>query len=511
LERHNNRREFLKDTTLASVGFWVAGGLALADSKAANEQINFACIGVGGKGDSDTSHVGELGNVVALCDIDDDTLNRKAQQFPKAKKYNDFRKMFDEMGKQIDAVTVSTPDHTHTVASVMAMKLGKHVYCQKPLTHSVYEARLMRETAERQKVATQMGNQGTASDGLRRAVEDIQAGVIGPVHEVHVWTNRPIWPQGAEAILKVSAARAAALAALHGATASSAHAVAAPSHVHWDLFLGPAPARPYDPIYHPFSWRGWWDFGTGALGDMACHTANMAFMALKLGYPTSVQAQSDAINPETYPMWARIAFDFPARGDMPPVKFYWYEGNQSGRRVLPPIEVASGQGRGGPGRQGGGGRQGRGRGQNASGGDTHLARWLQNNTRLLPQGRTLSDSGSLLVGEKGILFSPNDYGESYALLPEKDFAGHQAPPKILPRNGKGDLGQKAEWVAAIRGGPPALSNFNYAAMLTETILLGNVAMRVGKKLEWDGPSMRVTNAPEAEKYIKPEFRQGWTL
>ncbi|HLJ94228.1 MAG TPA: Gfo/Idh/MocA family oxidoreductase [Gemmataceae bacterium] len=508
MEQQNNRREFLKDTTLAGVGFWVAGGLALTESRAANEKVNFACIGVGGKGDSDTSHVGQLGNVVALCDIDDNTLNRKAEQFPKAKKYNDFRKMLDEIGKEIDAVTVSTPDHTHAPASVMAMKMGKHVYCQKPLTHSVYEARLMRETAQRQKVATQMGNQGTASNGLRRAVEIIQAGAIGPVHEVHVWTNRPIWPQGPEAILKVGAARSAALAALHGTAPSNLHTAAPPSHVHWDLFLGPAPARPYDPIYHPFNWRGWWDFGTGALGDMACHTANMAFMALKLGYPTSIEAQSDEINQETYPMWARIAFDFPSRGEMPPVRLYWYEGNNRGRRVLPPIEAPSAGGR----RGGGQGRQGRGgRGQGQVGGDSHLARWLQQNGRLLPLGQSLSDSGSLLVGEKGILFSPNDYGQSYTLLPEKEFAGYKGPPETLPRNGKDDPGQKAEWVAAIKGGPPALSNFNYAALLTETILLGNVAMRVGKKLEWDGPSMRVKNAPEAEKYIKPEFRQGWTL
>jgi predicted dehydrogenase len=506
LRQLSNRRDFLKDTTLAGVGFWVAGGVALTESRAANEQLNFACIGVGGKGSSDTDHVGGLGNIVALCDIDDARLDEKAKKFPKAKKYNDFRKMLDEMGKEIDAVTVSTPDHTHAPASIMAMKMGKHVYCQKPLTHSVYEARLMRETAQRQKVATQMGNQGTASDGLRKAVEDIRAGVIGPVHEVHVWTNRPIWPQGTDAILRVSTAKNAALAALHGSTPSSSHGPAAPKNVHWDLFLGPASVRPYDPIYHPFNWRGWWDFGTGALGDMACHTANMAFMALKLGYPTSVEAQSDEINPETYPMWARIAFDFPARGDMPPVRLYWYEGNQSGRRVLPPIEIASGRGRGG---QRGGGRQGRGQG--SAGADTHLVRWLQKNGRLLPEGRTLSDSGSLLVGDKGILFSPNDYGESYSLLPEKDFAGHQDPPKTLPRNGKGDSGQKAEWVAAIRGGSPAMSNFDYAAMLTETILLGNVAMRVGKKLEWDGPNMRVTNVPEAERFIKPEFRPGWNL
>jgi predicted dehydrogenase len=476
LKQQSDRREFLKDTTLAGVGFWVAGGVALAESKSANEKLNFACIGVGGKGDSDSSHVARLGNVVAICDIDDNTLNKKAnskerrsgeQLFLKAKKYHDFRKMFDEMGKEIDAVTVSTPDHTHAIASVTAMKLGKHVYCQKPLTHSVYEARLMRETAERHKVATQMGNQGTASNGLRRGVELIRSGVIGPVHEVHVWTNRPIWPQGTDAILKVSSTRTAALAALHGKTPISVHGPAVPSHVHWDLFLGPAPVRPYDPIYHPFSWRGWWDFGTGALGDMACHTANLPFMALKLGYPTSVQAESGDINPETYPTWAKITFQFPARGELPPVKLVWYEGHNEGGRILPPEKYTKGQ--------------------------------------------RVSNSGSLMVGEKGILFSPNDYGERYVLLPQKDFEGYKGPPETLPRNGKGDVGQKEEWVAAIRGGRPAMSNFNYAALLTEAILLGDVAMRVGKKLEWDGPNMRVTNTSEAEQYIKPHFREGWTL
>ena len=301
MNAHKNRRQFLTDTALAGVGFWVAGGLATADSKSANEKLNIACIGVGGKGSSDVDHCGQLANIVALCDVDDHTLEAKARRFPKAKKYHDYRKMLDEMDKQIDAVTVSTPDHTHAPASVMAMRQGKHVYCQKPLTHTVHEARLMRETAEKHKVATQMGNQGTATDGLRRAVEIIRAGVIGPVREVHVWTNRPIWPQGADAILRVGSARAAALAALHGSNPGSWHGATVPEHVHWDLWLGTAPDRPYDPIYHPFSWRGWWDFGTGALGDMACHTANMAFMALKLGSPTTIVAESGEINPETYP------------------------------------------------------------------------------------------------------------------------------------------------------------------------------------------------------------------
>ncbi|HLN28664.1 MAG TPA: Gfo/Idh/MocA family oxidoreductase [Gemmataceae bacterium] len=451
MKRQTNRRQFVKQSAIAGLGFWAAGGLTLADSKSPNETVNIACIGVGGKGDSDTDQAANFGNIVALCDIDDSTLNDKAGKFPKAKKYNDFRKMLEEMDKSIDAVTVSTPDHTHAVASIMAMKMGKHVYCQKPLTHSVYEARMMREVAAKQKVATQMGNQGTAENGLRRAVEIIQAGAIGPVRQVHVWTNRPtgFWSQAPQV------------------TSRPKETPGIPNHIHWYLFLGPAPDRPYHPAYHPFAWRGWWDFGTGALGDMACHTANMAFRALKLGYPTSIVAESGEINPETYPAWAKIHFDFPAREELPPVKFTWYEGKKDGQRVLPSAD--------------------------------------------LTKGLQMSDSGSLLVGDKGILFSPNDYGDAYKLLPEKDFEGYEGPKPTLPRNGRGDDGMKAEWVAAIKGGPPAMSNFDYAAMLTETILLGNVAMRVGKKIEWDGPHMKVTNCPEAEQYIKPEFRKGWHL
>jgi predicted dehydrogenase len=454
MSRRTNRRDFLKQSAaLAGVGFWAAGGLTLAaDKKSPNGSLNIASIGVGGKGDSDCSQAANHGNLVAICDIDDMPLNKKAEQFPKAKKYNDFREMLEKMDKDIDAVTVSTPDHTHAPAAIMAMKMGKHVYVQKPLTHSVYEARLMRETAAKQKVCTQMGNQGTAEDGLREAVEVIRAGAIGPVREVHVWTNRPIWPQAPQV------------------TSRPKDTPPVPANVHWELFLGPAPERPYNPAYHPFKWRGWWDFGTGALGDMACHTANMAFMALKLGYPVSVSAENGEINPETYPGWARIVFMFPARGDMPEVKFTWYEGKTpDGKRVLPPEELTKGQ--------------------------------------------KVSDSGSLLVGDKGILFSPNDYGAQYHLLPAKDFQDYKKPARTLPRNGKGDDGMKAEWVEAIKADKPemAMSNFNYAALLTETILLGNVAMRVGKKLEWDGEQMKAKNCPEAAQYIKPEFRKGWSL
>jgi predicted dehydrogenase len=450
--QRNSRRDFLKQSSAAGVGFWLAGGVGRADVKKTSkiETVNIACIGVGGKGDSDSDDAGQVGNIVAICDIDDKFLERKAARFPRAKRYNDYRKMLQEMDKQIDAVTVSTPDHTHAPAALMAMRMKKHVYCQKPLTHTVQEARLMRETAAKYGVATQMGNQGTAEDGLREAVEVIQSGAIGPVKEVHVWTNRPIWPQAP------------------GVTKRPEGDDPIPSSIHWDEWIGTAPMRPYkEKVYHPFAWRGWWDFGTGALGDMACHTANMAFMALKLGYPTSIVAENDPLNPETYPGWARITFQFPARGEMPPVKFVWYEGKNKGKKLLPTAELL--------------------------------------------QGQIASDSGSLLVGEKGTLYSPNDYGADYVLLPKKEFVGYKAPAPKLPRNGKGDLGMKIEWIEAIKGGPPAMSNFNYAGMLTETILLGNVAMRAGKLLEWDGPNMKFTNAPEANAFLGVEPRTGWKL
>ncbi|HXA80884.1 MAG TPA: Gfo/Idh/MocA family oxidoreductase, partial [Opitutaceae bacterium] len=282
MKHDKNRRQFLKQASLAGLGFWVAGGLRAADSKSPNEKLNVAVIGAGGQGAGDTNAVAGCGeNIVALCDVDEERAKGQFEKYPKAQRYKDFRVMLDKQ-KDIDAVIVATPDHTHAIASITAMRLGKHVYCEKPLTHDVYEARMMRKVASEMRVATQMGNQGTSEPGMRRAVELLRAGVVGPVHEVHVWTNRPIWPQGQWA---------------------PNEAKPVPKTLDWDLWLGTAQERPYNPSYCPFSWRGWWDFGTGALGDMACHTANMAFMALKLGYPTSVQAESAGINPYSFPKW----------------------------------------------------------------------------------------------------------------------------------------------------------------------------------------------------------------
>lgn len=450
-----NRRDFIKYTAATGMGFWVAGRKTWAqeaESRGPNERVNIACVGVNGKGDSDSEQAGQVGNIVAICDIDDNNLTRKAKQFPKAKKFNDFRKMFDEMAKEIDAVTVSTCDHCHAVVAMMAIKNGKHVYCQKPLTHYVGEARALRQAANEHKVATQMGNQGTAENGLREAVEVVQAGGIGNVSEVHVWTNRPIWPQAPQIVDRPMDAEPV------------------PSHVHWEEWLGPAPFRPYNHVYQPFNWRGWWDYGTGALGDMGCHTANLPFMALKLAevYPTAIYAESDIVNPETYPGWATVQFEFPARGSMQPLKFNWYEGHKGKWHNWPPLELI--------------------------------------------QGQKVSDSGAIIVGDKGILYSPNDYGANYVLLPEKKFRNYEKPSPSLPRNGQGDLGMKKEWVAAIKGGPPAMSNFNYSGKLSEFILLGNVAVRCGyRRLEYNGEEMKFTNYPEANEFLLRHYRKGYEL
>jgi predicted dehydrogenase len=331
--------------------------------------------------------------------------------------------------------------------------MGKHVFCQKPLTHSVFEARALRDAARERKVATQMGNQGTSFPAYRTAVEVLQAGAIGPIKEVHVWTNRcgGFWKQAPDLV----------------ARPKDRHDV--PKFLDWDLFLGPAPERPYHPIYHPNSWRGWRDFGTGALGDMACHTANLAYRALKLGYPSAVSAESSEVNSETYQQWATITYEFPARGELPPVKLTWWEGRRDGKQNLPPQELF--------------------------------------------KGENISTGGSLLIGTKGTLYSPSDYGERNVLLPRKDFEGFKPPEPTLPRHktANEDLAHMEEWVAAIKGGPPALSNFDYAAVLTETVLLGNVAIRAGKKLDYDGARMKVTNSPQADQLLRREYRSGWSL
>jgi predicted dehydrogenase len=454
-----NRRQFLNRSTAA------AGAAALTfpfigQVLGANDRIHVACIGVGGKGDSDCNDAARCGGtIVALCDVDQNTLNRKAEQYPKAKTYRDFRKLLDEMGNDIDAVTISTPDHTHGVPAIRAMKMGKHCFCQKPLTQNVQEARVMRQLAREKKLATQMGNQGSAAAGLRRCVEVIQAGVIGHPLELHVWSNRPVWPQGYD---------------------RPAGSDPVPAHLDWDLWLGPAADRPYkNNIYHAFNWRGWYDFGTGALGDMACHTVNMPFRALKLGYPNVVECElASRVYPETFPKTTRVRFDFPAREGLPPLKFWWYDGNPGDE--LTPLRP-----------------------------DANKVK------EILATRGDLPGSGALVIGEKGKLFSPDDYGASFALCMgnEEEFVSgnnHEAArdiPQTIPRS----PGHMEEWIRMIRDGTPAYSNFDIAAYLTETILLGCIALRVGEgyRMEWDGPNMRSTNLPQAAQFVSRQNRKGW--
>ena len=419
----------------------------------ANERLAVAGIGVGGKGGSDINGAGKIGDVVALCDVDFNRGGGAAKNFPKAKKFSDFRKMLDEMGKSIDACTVSTPDHTHAPATIRAIQQGIHVYCQKPLTHTVWEARQIRLEAKKNKVCTQMGNQGTASTGMREGVEALWAGAIGTIKECHVWTNRPVWPQAP------------------GVTAQLP-GQAVPNHVDWDSFIGPAKMRPYNAGYHPFKWRGWWDYGTGALGDMACHTANLAYMGCRLTQPTWVEPITvGPVNAETYPAWAEIKMKFPAIKGRGAVDFFWYEGKQNGKKKLPPAELFHG-----------------------------------NN----PPG-----SGSLMVGTKGILYSANDYGSSWKLLPAaggKVVPEFEKPAPVLARNNKGDVGMKLEWAEAIKVNNPklALSNFEHAGNFTEAILMGNIAMRVGEGFDWNAKQLQSSNK-KATAFATKEYRAGWEI
>ncbi len=429
MNTHKNRRDFLKTTALAGTGFWIAGEVSAQPNQSANDRINFASIGVGGKGSSDTADAARCGNLVAICDVDDNTVGRAGEKlYPRARKYNDFRRMFDEMGKNIDAVTVSTPDHTHAAASVMAMNLGKHCFTQKPLTRTLYEARRLAEIAREKKVATQMGNQGTASGSLRRDAALIRAGLVGTVKEVHVWTDRAIWPQGIGRPAQADI----------------------PKNVHWDLWLGPAPERPYGRGYHPFAWRGFWDFGTGALGDMACHNMNMPFMALGLRDPVAVEAETSGHNKESFPLWSIIRYTFAATKNRPGLTMIWYDGKR-----LPPPDLVN--------------------------------------------GAKLSSNGVIVVGDKGTLCT----GGGPRLI------GKIEEPKVEYPNSPGHF---EEFVRAIRGGPPAMSNFpDYAGPLTETALLGNLAVWAGKKVEWDAKNLRATNAPEVEQLIRAPYRKGYTL
>ena len=434
-----SRRAFLGGSA-ASLAFLVVPRHVLGGEgqKPPSDKINVAGIGCGGKGTSDVDGMASE-NLVALCDIDERHAGGTFKKFPNAKKFKDYRVMLQEMDKQIDAVTVSTADHSHAPASMMAIQMGKHCFTQKPLTHSMHEARKLGEAAREHKVATVMGIQGHCGEHQRLLCEWVWGGVLGPVREVHIWTDRPgrWWRQGLE---------------------RPKDTPPCPPHIDWDLWLGPAPVRPYHPVYHPVAWRGWWDFGTGALGDIACHAFDGVFWALKIGQAKTfeVQAVHSGHNGETYPLWSIITYQIPARADMPALKLVWYDGGKLAER---PKE--------------------------------------------LEPERKLSDNGQILVGDKATMLDGR-------IIPDSKMKEMQPglPPKTLPRS----PGIYEEYKRAIRGGEPCGADFpDFAGPLTELVLAGNVAIRAGKKLAFDWPALKCTNEPEANNYLRREYRKGWTL
>jgi predicted dehydrogenase len=412
-----------------------------------NSKLNIAGIGVGGQGAAD---LGELSseNIVALCDVDSERGKNTFQKFPNAKRYKDFREMLDKE-KNIEAVVVATPDHMHAIATMTAIKAGKHVYCEKPLTRTVFEARAVAKAAREAKVATQMGNQGMAFEGNRLINEWIADGAIGAVREVHVWSDRPThrgkmplwWAQGIE---------------------RPTDAPPVPETLDWDLWLGPAPLRPYHPAYVPFRWRGWWDFGSGGLGDMGIHNLAPVFSALKLGAPESVHATSTPVFKETVPVASIVHYQFPARGDLPAVKLHWYDGGLLPER---PAELDD---------------------------DADLD----------------AEDGIIFVGDKGKMLVRGWGGEHPRLIPESRNKEYKRPQATLPRS----IGHHKEWIAACKGGPAPRSNFDFAGRLTEAVLLGSVCVRNGgSKLLWDAANLKVTNNSEANQLLHYEYRRGWKL
>ncbi len=436
-----SRRKFIGATSTAIAGFTIIPRHAVAGlgHVAPSDKLNIAGIGIGGKGRVNLNNMPGQ-NIVALCDVDWEYAKRVADTYPKAKLYDDYRKMFDKFHKNIDAVVIATPDHTHALQAMTAMQLGKHVYCQKPLTHSVWEARQLTEAAKKYKVATQMGNEGHSNDEVREVTELIHNGIIGDVYEVHATTNRPIWPQG-----------------LHRPEDGQK----IPKKLDWDLFLGPAPFRPYNEAYHPWSWRAWWDFGTGALGDMGCHVLDVPFYALQLKYPVKVQSSSTLVNTESAPQASVIKFTFPARPNLPycaapELKLFWHDGG------LTPERTAD-----------------------------------------LPKGINL-EQVNLYIGTKGKIISGN-YGADYKVI----TGSFNKPPKTLERVSDDKLGggrHEMDWVRACKedasSRKEACSNFEYAGPLTEMVLMGNLSLRLQglqRELEWDGASQKFTNIGNDEK------------
>jgi predicted dehydrogenase len=453
-----SRRTFLRDTALAAAALHVVPGYVVGarGQTAPSDKLNIAAIGVGGMGRSNLRRCAETENIVALCDIDKNFAAKTFKEFPKATIYTDYREMLEKQ-KDIDAIIIATPDHSHAPIAMDVMRAGKHVYVQKPLTHSIYEARVLTEAARKYKVATQMGNQGHSGDGARLIVEWIAAGAIGNVHTVHAWTNRPVWPQGVE-------------------VGRPAETPAVPEGFDWDRWLGPAPLRPYHPTYHPGKWRAWWDFGTGSLGDLGCHVLDPVFWALKLKYPTSAEGcistyweefwkKTEPKN-ETYPRSTIVRFKFPEREGMVPVTLTWWDGGLMPER---PEE--------------------------------------------LEEGRKMGDDdgGALFIGDKGKIMC-GCYGRGPRLIPETKMQAFQRPDPTIPRIPGGESGHEKDWIRACKGGQPASSNFDYSGPLTEMVLMGNLAVRFpDRRLLWDGEKMRVTNDDKANEYVRRKYREGWKL
>jgi predicted dehydrogenase len=442
-----SRRRFLGSSfCLAAFSLVHRRILGGARQTAPSEKLNLAFIGAGGRGADNLEGLKDH-NVAALCDVDWENAKATFQRFPQVPKYRDFRVML-ESERSLDAVVVSTPDHTHAVASLAAIQAGKHVYCEKPLTRTVKEARRVAQAAQTAKVSTQMGNQGMAFEGNRLIEEWIADGAIGSVREVHVWSDRPTqrghrplwWPQGLE---------------------RPTDTPPVPPTLDWDLWLGPAPWRPYHPAYVPFRWRGWWDFGSGGLGDMGIHNLAPVFAALRLGPPLSVHASSTPVYPETVPMAAMVHYQFPAKDGRQAIQLHWYDGG-----LLPPRPEE-----------------------------------LDDDRPLDPE------DGILFIGDRGKMLVEGWGGERPRLLPESRNREYARPAKSLPRSS----GHYEEWVQGCKTGFPTRSNFNFAGPLTEAVLLGSIAIRVGnEKLEWDSQNMKIPNFPEAESYLDYPYRDGWS-
>ncbi|MBN1342871.1 MAG: Gfo/Idh/MocA family oxidoreductase [Phycisphaerae bacterium] len=453
------RRTFLGRAAAAAgaaSAFTILPGRVVAGQRklSPNDKLNLAAVGVGGMGGSNLSRC-ESENVVALCDVDSDLAGKTFAKHPQARRYKDYRVMFDKE-KDIDAVIVATPDHTHAVIALAAIRRGLHVYVQKPLTYDVREARVLTEAARKHKVISQMGNQGHSGPDIRRVCEWVWSGALGPIKEAHAWTNRPVWPQGIE-------------------VDRPKETPPVPASLDWDLWIGPAPMRPYHPTYHPGNWRAWCDFGTGSLGDLGCHIVDAAFWALKLKYPVSVEGcistywhalwKETKPKNENYPRSTIVRYQFPARQGMPEVKLTWWDGG-----MMPPRPEALGP--------------------NEKMGD--------------------SDGGLLFIGEKATLMCGN-YGRNLKVIPD-NVMKDAAPPESLERVPGGVDGHEKDWIRACKDGKPSSSNFDYAGPLSETVLMGNLAVRFpDRKLLWDGEKMEVTNDPAANAFVRRQYREGWTL